>query len=145
MPAPRRSRPTSTDDERAIAPDDIFTAGNLGSPASQAEDPLALVKAENARLRILNGATVYPQNDGLAARTQEYLAAQGFNVSEIGNAQGTVYTTIVDYTGNPYTLRYLVELMGIPKTRIFSRFDPNSPVDIELDLGNDWAVNNPMP
>ncbi len=67
-------------------------------------------------------------------------------MAEIGNAQETIYTTIVDYTGNPYTtVRILVEMMGIPPNRIYSRFDPNSPIDVELDLGNDWAVNNPMP
>jgi LCP family protein required for cell wall assembly len=124
--------------------DEIFTS-DVSSPAARDRDPLALAKAEAARVLLLNGATVFPQNDGLASRTETYLQSLGLSVAEIGNAQETIYTSIVDYTGNPYTVGYLVDLMGIPSNRIYSQFDPNSQVDVEVSLGNDWAVNNNMP
>lgn len=132
-------------DKIRLLRDEIFTTEALGSPAAAQSDPLDLVQAEDARLSILNGATVFPQNDGLAARTQSYLETQGFNVASVGNAVQTPYTTVTDYTGNPYTLKFLVDLMGIAPNRIFSQYDPNSAVDVELALGNDWAVDNPMP
>jgi hypothetical protein len=54
-------------------------------------------------------------------------------------------TTITSFTGNPYTLNYLVDLMGISENRIYIRFDPASQVDLEVVLGYDWANNNSMP
>jgi hypothetical protein len=132
-------------DKIRLLRDEIFTADILSSPAAQAAEPLELVQAESARLLILNGASVFPQNDGLASRTQDYLVAEGLNVTEIGNTQETLATTVIDYTGNPYTVGYLVDLMGISPNSILSRFDPGSTVDVALELGNDWAVNNPLP
>jgi hypothetical protein len=91
---------------------------------------------------VLNGAGT----PGLAARTAEYLTAQGVNVVSTGDAtEPYSATTIVSYTGNPYTLDYLVNLMGIVPNRIYNRFDPSSPVDIDLILGSDWANSNSMP
>jgi hypothetical protein len=29
--------------------------------------------------------------------------------------------------------------------QIIVRYDPNSQVDVEIIVGNDWANNNPMP
>jgi hypothetical protein len=55
------------------------------------------------------------------------------------------YTTIIDYTGKIYTRQFIAQLMGVQSSQIFSRYDPNSPVDIAILLGNDWATNNTMP
>ena len=52
---------------------------------------------------------------------------------------------IIDYTGKPYTLKYLVDTLKISPNYIFSRYDPTSQVDVVLILGQDWAVSNPMP
>jgi hypothetical protein len=52
---------------------------------------------------------------------------------------------IIDYTGKPYTVQYLVEALNIQPNSIFSRYDPNSQTDIAILLGTDWADNNPMP
>jgi hypothetical protein len=38
-----------------------------------------------------------------------------------------------------------VELLGISEQRIQYQYDPNSPVDVELILGNDWAASNSLP
>jgi LCP family protein required for cell wall assembly len=122
-----------------ILRDEIFTNSGLTSADA---DPQELVRAENAKVSVLNGAGT----PGLAARTAEYLTAQGVNVVSTGDAtEPYSATTIVSYTGNPYTLDYLVNLMGIVPNRIYNRFDPSSPVDIDLILGSDWANSNSMP
>jgi len=73
------------------------------------------------------------------------LQSQGITV-EAGNAE-SVYnnTTIYDYTGKVYTVKYLVDLMKIDQNHIFSRYDPTSQVDVVVILGQDWAASNPMP
>ena len=55
------------------------------------------------------------------------------------------YTTIYDHTGNPYTIKFLVELMNISKFRIHNRFSPDSEVDVTVILGEEWYSSNPMP
>lgn len=125
-----------------ILRDEIFTSEGPVSPAAAGADPQGLMQEENARVSILNGA----QTPGLAARTSDFLTSQGVNVVNTGDAP-EVYnaTTIVSYTGNPYTLRYLVDLMGIQEARIYNRYDPSSQVDMAVFLGYDWANNNSMP
>ncbi len=124
-----------------ILRDEIFTNSGT-SPAMADADSLELMRSENAKVAVLNGAGT----PGLAARTAEYLTSQGVNVVSTGDAtEQYSATTIISYTGNPYTLDYLVNLMGISPNRIYNRFDPSSPVDIDLILGYDWANNNSMP
>jgi len=67
-------------------------------------------------------------------------------VTETGDApEPYSATTIISYTGNPYTVKYLVDKMKIVPSRIYQRYDPTSPVDVVLYLGYDWANTNPMP
>jgi LCP family protein required for cell wall assembly len=117
----------------------FFDTGNT-SPAANLP-PAEVVAAESARLSVLNGTATA----GLAATTTDYLKGQGYNVVETSNAE-SLYpsTTLYDYTGNPYTLKYLVELMKVDPNRIYSRYDPTSPVDVVVILGNDWAASNPI-
>jgi len=122
--------------------DELFTTTGPAVPAVVDTDPKALMNSESARVSVLNG-TVIP---GLASRTADYLTGQGINVVEPGNAEELYnLTTIIDYTGNPGTVEYLVELMGISDNRIFQRYDPYSQVDVVVLLGDDWVDNNPMP
>jgi LCP family protein required for cell wall assembly len=122
--------------------DSIFTSTGIASPLKAGEDPKAAMQAEAARVAIKNGSST----SGLAARTQEYLITQGVNVVEAGNADGLYSgTLIIDYTGKPYTVKYLVELMGIKEANVYSSFDPNSQVDVSITLGTDWGTSNPMP
>jgi hypothetical protein len=122
--------------------DEIFASGGLASPALAGADPKELMQSENAKVSVLNGAGV----PGMATRTSDYLTAQGVNVANTGDApEQYSATTIISYTGNPYTIKYLVELMGINENRIYIRFDPASQVDVEVILGFDWANNNSMP
>jgi len=68
------------------------------------------------------------------------------NVVEIGSAsEGYLYTTLVVHNATPYTLAYLSNIMNVPTTRIFNKYDPDSGTDITVFLGGDWASENPMP
>jgi LCP family protein required for cell wall assembly len=116
--------------------DEIFTAGAMVGPVAAGGDPVALLKTEDASVGVFNGSSV----GGLAGATQDYLITTGIRVIEIGNANYVNQTTIYDYTGNPYTVQFLVNLMGIHKTRIFNSYDPGSAMDVRIELGDDWRV-----
>lgn len=122
--------------------DEVFTASGPVSPAAIGADSQELMKSEDAKISVLNGANM----PGLAARTQEYLSSEGADIVETGDApEPQTYTTLIDYTGNPYTVKYLLDLMSISTTRFYLRYDPNSQADIVILLGYDWANNNSMP
>ena len=124
-------------DKIRLLRDDIFTSTGPVSPAAATGDPKKLMEAENARISVLNGT----YTAGLAANTMEYLKLQGINVAETGNAQELYEaTTIIDYTGKPYTVQYLMQLMKVQPTHFYNSYDPNSQVDIVILLGNDWIV-----
>ena len=124
--------------------DEIFAATGAASPAATlvVGDPEEMRAAEGATVSVLNATTT----PGLAASTADYLGEQGINVTITGNAsEVSPYTIIIDYSGKPYTVQYLVEMMNIQPSSIYSRYDPNSEVDIAILLGDDWAADNPMP
>jgi len=121
--------------------DDIFATGPV-SPAAASLSSTELLSTEGARVRVLNGS----YTAGLAAKTADYLKTQGINVTETGNAQiAPPSTEITFYNGKPYTVKFLVDLMKINDLRISYVNDPNSPVDVTITLGDDWANSNPMP
>ena len=121
--------------------DEIFaSSGSLG-PETKGS-PQEKMVAENAKLAVYNGSNT----GGLENRTADYLRTNGANVVQV-TAASDLYasTTVVDHTGNPFMLTYLVDLLGIHPSKIYIKFDPNSQVDVELFLGNDWAANNSLP
>jgi hypothetical protein len=107
-----------------------------------ATDPAELAKLEGARIQVQNGT----QTAGLAERTSEYLRSLGLNVVGEANAD-RVYSqsTLIDYSGKPYTMTQLQQTMKVDTGNIFSRYDPAAQVDVVVILGEDWAANNPMP
>ena len=119
-----------------ILRDEIFTTGAMVGPVAASGDPVELMKTEAATVGVYNASGV----GGLAGSTQEYLVTLGIDVTDVGNANYVSLTTIYDYTGNPYTVKYLVGLMGIQNTRIFNSYDPNSAIDVRVELGEDWRV-----
>ena len=121
--------------------DEIFAVSSFTSPIAAGKDAPTLMQLEQARITVLNGSIA----GGLASTTQDYLKNQGANVIATGDGEKVTYTRVIDYTGNPYTLRYLVDLMKITPYSIFSEYDPTSQVDVVVLLGDDWAGNNPMP
>ncbi|RPI83459.1 MAG: LytR family transcriptional regulator [Chloroflexi bacterium] len=102
-----------------------------------------LLDGENAKIQLLNGAG----NDEVGTAAQEYLLSQGVpGVGSFETADSVSnFTKITDFTGNPYTVKYLVELLEIDPRYIASRYDPNSQVDIELVLGVDWSRKSQEP
>jgi LCP family protein required for cell wall assembly len=129
-------------EEIRLLRDEIFTPSGPITPAATEVDPQKLMQAEDARVSVLNGTRL----PGLAAQTTSYLENQGVRVVYPGNADEMYdFTTIVDYTGNPNTINYLVELLNVSSDRIFHSYDPASQVDIVLLLGDDWANNNSLP
>jgi polyisoprenyl-teichoic acid--peptidoglycan teichoic acid transferase len=124
--------------------DQVFATTSGIAPAATAyvSNPEELRQAESATVSVLNATTT----PGLASETTDFLNSKGINVTVTGNAEEQSDTTvIIDYTGKPYTVQYLVELLGIQPNSIYSRYDPNSQVDIAILLGADWAANNTMP
>jgi polyisoprenyl-teichoic acid--peptidoglycan teichoic acid transferase len=132
-------------DKIRILRDEIFTSsGPLGPIANptQAADPAAMMQAEQARVIVQNGTGV----DGVATKVSDYLRTQGVNVIQEGNAdQMYGQVTLIDYTGKPYTLAYLAKTMNIGTENIFSRYDPNSPADVAVVVGQDWQNNIQLP
>ena len=117
--------------------DHVFGTAGLTSPLADLT-PTERVQAENANISIRN-ATFF---DGLAKNTVEFLNGLGFNIpaDNAGPAdEKVIFTQIIDYTGNPYTVQMLVEQLNIQSNRILLRYDPNSPVDVVVNLGDDWA------
>jgi len=129
--------------------DSIFGSGSM--------QPLATgtlvekMQAEAARVVVTNGTGVA----GMALKTSEYLKTQGMNVTGSGNTSDypDTYsspfpsrTIIIVHSGKPYAMQYLMALMKIKASnQTIVKVTPNSPEDIILALGGDWASNNPMP
>jgi len=122
-----------------ILRDEMFTPSGIVGPGAVGADPAVLMQTEAARLGVYNGSSV----SGLAAATDEYLRSLSVNVVDVGNGELVPATTIYDYTGNPYTIQYLVNVMGIQQTRIFNSYDPTSSIDVAIVLGDDWAIPSP--
>jgi LCP family protein required for cell wall assembly len=121
--------------------DEIFASSSFASPIAEGKDNTELMQLEDARLLVLNGTYA----GGLAGNTENYLKGEGANVVGTGDGEKVTYTKVIDYTGNPYTLRYLVDLMNITPYSIVSEYNPSSDVDVIVVLGDDWAGNNPLP
>ena len=128
-------------DQIRLIRDQVFASSSMASPGLASGDARANMQSEGASIVVANGTYI----EGLASETQSYLQSQGANVVSTQNSDYTTYTRIFDYTGKPYTDRYLVDLMNITPYSIFLQYDPNSQVDVLVILGDDWAGNNPMP
>jgi LCP family protein required for cell wall assembly len=130
-------------DKIRLLRDSIFTIkGPVGPAAAAAGNPAVLMAEEKSRISVQNGT----QSAGLATQTSEYLKSMKLNVVEEKNADQTYDSSmIIIYTGKPYTIKYLADLMKIPSSHIFNRFNPDSQVDVAVIVGNDWANKNPMP
>jgi LCP family protein required for cell wall assembly len=122
-------------DKIRVLRDEIFSSAGPLSPIATG-DPLALMQADAARVRVLNGTFT----SGLAERTANYLLSQGVQVTEVGNANNQyARTVIVIYGPKLYTLRYLYGIFGMSATNqiIFSS-EPATTIDIEVRVGGDW-------
>lgn len=117
--------------------DQIFAVDSGIGPAIEVSAPSEAAGLESARVAVLNGAG----EEGLAGRFADELTALGFNVTEIANADRMDYPTtrIIDYTGNPYTTQYLVEIMDLTQSQILFQTLPDNEIDLALVVGYDWV------
>jgi LCP family protein required for cell wall assembly len=126
-------------DKVRVLRDQIFTTSGPTSPIAQG-DPVSLMRAEEARVRILDG-TFTP---GMDQRAGVFFQSQGMNITEVGQAsEAYASTVIVVYGPKLYTLRYLQSTFGITSNQIRFSPDPGSTVDIEIRLGSDIASRIP--
>lgn len=121
--------------------DEIFTATGAIGPSIVVENTAAAAKQENARVAVLNG-------DGavnLATDMGELLVQLGLNVVETDNADSWTYpTTLVkDFTGNPYTTNYLMDLLDLSQSQILFQSIPDSEIDVAIIFGFDWRNLKP--
>ena len=117
--------------------DQIFAAESGIGPAIEVSAPSEAADLEDANIAVLNGAG----EEGLAGKFADELTALGFNVTEIANADRMDYPTtrIIDYTGNPYTTQYLVDLMDLTQSQILFQTLPENEIDLALVVGYDWV------
>ena len=128
-------------DQIRVLRDEIFSTGGARSPMATGE-PAALMQAEASRVNLLNGAYGIVEATDLAARSQVYFAGQGMNVVGIGSADRSYdRTTVVLHNADLYTLRYILDLVQANTSQqvVFS-FDPAAGSDVDIMLGNDWAL-----
>jgi anionic cell wall polymer biosynthesis LytR-Cps2A-Psr (LCP) family protein len=125
-------------DKIRVLRDEIFTSSGALSPQA-AGDPVSLMRAEEARIRVVDGTF-----SGLEQRAGAYFQGQGLNVTEVGPAND-VYgqTVVVVYGPKVYTLRYLVATYGLANNQIRFSPDPAQTVDIEIRVGSDLAGSIP--
>jgi LCP family protein required for cell wall assembly len=118
--------------------DEVFSpAGAIDTDAST-EDLQAAARAESAIVAVLNGAG----KPGIASETAAFLVEHGLVVGEVGNATRNDYekTLVVDYTGNPYTTLYLIQLMNLSQSQILAQTKVDHDYDVVVIIGRDWQV-----
>jgi polyisoprenyl-teichoic acid--peptidoglycan teichoic acid transferase len=122
-----------------ILRDEIFVPAGPLSPLAQG-DPLTLMQADPARVRIINNT----YSAGLEERTARFLTTQGLQVVEYGAPTGASNTTrLILYSSKLYALRYLTAAFGVGSNQIVIQPDPDATVDIEIRLGEDWSGRLP--
>jgi LCP family protein required for cell wall assembly len=106
------------------------------------EDWPELLKQESARVEISDASRV----DGLGERTAAFLREKGVNITSVYASTGSsTVSYIKSYTGMVYTAQYLANVFEIDGFRVESKYQPDSPVDIILMIGNDWAHKGLVP
>ena len=104
-------------------------------------DAQARMQSEAASVALYNGSG----RDGLAESTAEMLRQAGMQIAQVSLAgQAYATTTLVDHSGNPATLRYLAEALGLgSEPRVILDYNPSATASVEVFLGNDWAQRAP--
>jgi LCP family protein required for cell wall assembly len=126
-------------DKIRVLRDEIFTTSGPLSPLAQG-DPLTLMQADGARVRVLNGTST----PDLETRTANYLSQQGVQATEFGQTKAQGQTTIILYSPKLYAFRFLINTLGITRSpQILIKPDPTQTVDIEIRLGSDWGSKLP--
>jgi polyisoprenyl-teichoic acid--peptidoglycan teichoic acid transferase len=116
--------------------DSIFKTTIPVGKQEYGDDWAAILKEEGARVEISDASRV----DGLGEKTAEYLRSKGINVTGVYPSSGSsTVSSVKSYTGMVYTTQYLVDLFGIETYMIETKYIQDSPMDITLMIGKDWA------
>jgi LCP family protein required for cell wall assembly len=123
---------------------DLFAVDGILGYATPPSDWRALALQENAKIEVVNGSGT----DGFAGATKDFLVSRGFseeNITVRTATQDELYaypltTLITDFSGSPFTVRLLAEIMGFDSTHLKTniRFDSN--VDVQIFLKFDWTI-----
>ncbi len=117
----------------------------IATPAPEPTREITLdeyLQEENAKVAVLNGTT----SPGLAGETANFLIQNGFQVTEVSNSDKFKdQTAIYDYSGKPFTIQAILNIMSYSQTRLYHRSDPDINVDIVILLGDDWVTENTLP
>lgn len=119
----------------------VYNTSGLLDPKLAPADLVDLVKEENARISLVNGTG----DPALLQKTAAYLASQGVSLVSSSDGEYLQVTRVTQFSGKPYTYRYLLELLKVQDYGMRLKFDPNSPVDVEIYLGEDWVKRNKLP
>ncbi len=122
------------------ARDVIFSTSIAASPVTVSEDRASLIKAEGARITLINGSS----NPDILDRTIAYLQSFGITIVNTGQGANSAYNSLEINSGKPFTAKFLTELMVIPTGAITMNYIPNNGVDLVLTITDAWAANNPM-
>jgi hypothetical protein len=122
----------------------LFSSGGVLGYATPPADQAALALRENAKIEVVNASG----KDGMAGATKEWLIGKGFLDANITTRTATTdeifanpqYTLITDYTGRPYTVSLLLEIMGFGPANIKTNIRLDSPVDVQIFLKADWEI-----
>lgn len=113
-----------------------FGRGGAAASPEEPSRPAASVpaQAKPVRVEVLNASG----RAGLAAEVRRILRDQGFDVVDIGNAQGFAPDTslVLDRVGRMDAARQVADALGI--RRVYARPDPNLYLDATVVLGRDW-------
>ena len=93
------------------------------------------IRAENARILVLNGTTT----KGLARRVASWLESQGYTVANIGDAERSNYqhASLISYHDKPVTLAQLAALLGTGASEVRNAPPNEADIDIRLVVGED--------
>jgi LCP family protein required for cell wall assembly len=124
------------------AANSMFADQDLTAVAAD-EGLSAAVRAEGARVVVLNGTT----EEGLATRIAADLAAQGFNVAAVGNAESADYTeTMIVNHGDvaPESQDAIIRFFGLLPEQVRSE-PPSESADLTLIVGSDRLAQTAAP
>ncbi|HEY4689421.1 MAG TPA: LCP family protein [Anaerolineae bacterium] len=119
--------------------DRLLNAGSAASSVPEGADDATRLAAEAALIRVENGTLTV----GLASRTRDFLAQQGFTVASFGDAYDGLTdhasTVIIDHSNKPLTVAKLASALNLPPTAIRTAAANGDGVDVRIVLGNDFA------
>lgn len=124
------------------ARDEVFFLEDPLSPVQAGKTIEQLITEEEAKIAVYNG-TATP---ALAAQAADLLKSETLNVP-LTDIADRIYpsTTLIDYTGNPYTVQFIASLLNINPMYILHSYDPTSDIDIQVILGEDWVPDGDLP